>query len=178
MSEPRPPKSTCGKRDRLKHKRQVAHQCFSGMRSHIAVETGPGLVFTVCSKSGNVNDLVVNKSLQHGQKADVFADGGYPGAHKRPDAKENVNMHRVLRPGLRKLIDEAAPPMAALTEQVEHVQGSSPNKFEHPVRVIKCQVGHLNVCDRTLTNNVAQLQTQFALVNLGRVRRRLIGSLS
>lgn len=58
-----------------------------------------------------------------------FADVGYQGAHKRPDAKEGVQWHVAMRPGMRKLLDKADP-MDALTEQVERLKARIRAKVE------------------------------------------------
>jgi hypothetical protein len=44
----------------------------------------------VIGTSGNVNDVVPANSLLHGEETTAFADSGYRGAHKRPDAKPGV----------------------------------------------------------------------------------------
>ena len=152
-------------------------QWFFGMKAHIGVDADSGLVHTVRGTAGHVNDVVEANSLLHGQEMDVFADAGYQGAHKRPDAKEDVTWHVAMRPGLRKLLDKADP-MDALTEQVERIKASIRAKVEHPFRVIKRQFGHVKVRYRGLAKNTAQLQTLFALANLWMVRRRLMGSLA
>lgn len=134
-------------------------------------------VHTVRGTAGHVNDVVEANSLLHGQETDVFADAGYQGAHKRPDAKADVQWHVAMRPGLRKLLDKADP-MDALTDQVERIKASIRAKVEHPFRVIKRQFGHVKVRYRGLAKNTAQLQTLFALANLWMVRKRLTGSLA
>ena len=152
-------------------------QWFFGMKAHIGVDADSGLVHTVRGTSGNVNDVVEANSLLHGQETDVFADAGYQGAHKRPDAKADVQWHVAMRPGLRKLLDKADP-MDALTDQVERIKASIRAKVEHPFRVIKRQFGHVKVRYRGLAKNTAQLHTLFALANLWMVRKRLTGSLA
>ena len=114
-----------------------------------------------------------------GMKAHIGmdADAGYQGAHKRPDAKADVQWHVAMRPGLRKLLDKTDP-KDALTEQVERIKASIRAKVEHPFRVIKRQFGHVKVRYRGLAKNTAQLHTLFALANLWMVRRRLSGSLA
>ncbi len=51
--------------------------------------------------------MVEGNSLLHGDESDVFADAGYLGAHKRPDAKEEVTWHVAMRPGKRRALDRA-----------------------------------------------------------------------
>ncbi|MEK8084789.1 IS5 family transposase [Aquabacterium sp. A3] len=175
ISAPSSTKNASGERDPEMHQSKKGQQWFFGMKAHIGVDADSGLVHTVRGTAGNVNDVVEANSLLHGQETDVFADAGYQGAHKRPDAKDDVQWHVAMRPGLRKLLDKADP-MDALTDQLERIKASIRAKVEHPFRVIKRQFGHVKVRYRGLAKNTAQLQTLFALANLWMVRRRLSGS--
>ncbi|PKF70727.1 IS5/IS1182 family transposase [Pseudomonas fluvialis] len=177
ISAPSSTKNASGERDPEMHQSKKGQQWFFGMKAHIGVDADSGLVHTVRGTSGNVNDVVEANSLLHGQETDVFADAGYQGAHKRPDAKEDVTWHVAMRPGKRKLLDKADP-MDALTDQVERIKASIRAKVEHPFRVIKRQFGHVKVRYRGLAKNTAQLHTLFALANLWMVRKRLTGSLA
>jgi IS5 family transposase len=177
ISAPSSTKNASGERDPEMHQSKKSQQWFFGMKAHIGVDADSGLVHTVRGTAGHVNDVVEANSLLHGQETYVFADAGYRGAHKRPDAKADVRWHVAMRPGLRKLLDKADP-MDALTEQVERIKASIRAKVEHPFRVIKRQFGHVKVRYRGLAKNTAQLHTLFALANLWMVRRRLTGSLA
>ncbi len=177
ISAPSSTKNASGERDPEMHQSKKGQQWFFGMKAHIGVDADSGLVHTVRGTSGNVNDVVEANSLLHGQETDVFADAGYQGAHKRPDAKADVQWHVAMRPGLRKLLDKADP-MDALTDQLERIKASIRAKVEHPFRVIKRQFGHVKVRYRGLAKNTAQLHTLFALANLWMVRKRLTGSLA
>jgi len=177
ISAPSSTKNASGERDPEMHQSKKGQQWFFGMKAHIGVDADSGLVHTVRGTSGNVNDVVEANSLLHGHETDVFADAGYQGAHKRPNAKADVQWHVAMRPGLRKLLDKADP-MDALTDQVERIKASIRAKVEHPFRVIKRQFGHVKVRYRGLAKNTAQLHTLFALANLWMVRKRLTGSLA
>ena len=115
--------------------------------------------------AANVNDVVEANSLLHGQETDVFADAGYQGAAKRPDAKDDVNWHVAMRPGKRRALDKTKT-IDHLIDQVERIKASVRAKVEHPFRVIKQQFGHVKVRYRGLKKNTAQLRTLFALSNL------------
>jgi len=177
ISAPSSTKNASGERDPEMHQSKKGQQWFFGMKAHIGVDADSGLVHTVRGTAGQVNDVVEANSLLHGQESDVFADAGYQGAHKRPDAKANVQWHVAMRPGLRKLLDKADP-KDALTEQIERIKASIRAKVEHPFRVIKRQFGHVKVRYRGLAKNTAQLHTLFALANLWMVRKRLTGNLA
>ena len=141
---------------------------------HIGVDADSGLVHTVRGTSGNVSDVVEANSLLHGHETDVFADAGYQGAHKRPDAKEGVTWHVAMRPGKRRALDKENKPIDALIEQVEKIKASIRAKVEHPFRVIKRQFGYTKVRYRGLMKNTLQLTTLFALSNLWMVRHQLL----
>jgi len=138
------------------------------------VDADSGLVHTVRGTSGNVSDVVEANSLLHGLETDVFADAGYQGAHKRPDAKEGVTWHVAMRPGKRRALDKENKPIDALIEQVEKIKASIRAKVEHPFRVIKRQFGYTKVRYRGLMKNTLQLTTLFALSNLWMVRHQLL----
>ena len=177
ISAPSATKNASGERDPEMHQSKKGQQWFFGMKAHIGVDADSGLVHTVRGTSGNVNDVVEANSLLHGQETDVFADAGYQGAHKRPDAKADVQWHVAMRPGLRKLLDKADP-KDALTEEVERIKASIRAKVEHPFRVIKRQFWHVKVRYRGLAKNTAQLHTLFALAKLWMVDKRLMGGLA
>ena len=148
-------------------------QWFFGMKAHIGVDAESGLVHTVRGSAGSVNDVVQANSLLHGQETDVFADAGYQGANKRPDARTGVQWHVAMRPGLRRRLDKSRQ-SEVLMDRVERIKASIRAKVEHPFRVIKHQFGHVKVRYRGLAKNTAQLHTLFALANLWLVRRKLV----
>jgi IS5 family transposase len=49
--------------------------------------------------SGAVNDVIEANSLVRESDREVFADAGYQGAGKRPDARQDVSWHIAVRPG-------------------------------------------------------------------------------
>ena len=125
------------------------------------------------ASSTNVNDVVVANKLLHGKERTVFADSGYRGAHKRPDAKPGVDWHIAERPSSRKPFEKTGR-LGALKDKAEHLKASVRAKVEHPFRVIKRQFGHVKVRYRGLAKNTAQLETLFALANLWMARKQLL----
>jgi len=173
------PSSTKNKdkaRDPEMHSSQKGKQWYFGMKAHIGVDADSGLVHTVRSTSGNVSDVVEANTLLHGEETDVFADAGYQGADKRPDAKEDVTWHIAMRPGKRKALDKDNKPIDALIDQVEKIKASIRAKVEHPFRVIKRQFGYTKVRYRGLMKNTLQLKTLFALSNLWMLRHTLMAA--
>jgi transposase, IS5 family len=175
IAAPSSTKNAAGERDPEMKQSRKGQQWYFGMKCHIGVDAESGLVHTVRGTSGHVNDVIEANSLLHGQESDVFADAGYQGAGKRPDAQPGVNWHIAMRPGKRKTLDLSSP-LAAMIEKVEKIKASIRAKVEHPFRVIKRQFGHVKVRYRGLAKNTAQLHTLFALANLWLVRRQLQGA--
>ena len=141
------------------------------MKAHIGVDAESGLVHTVLGTAANVNDVTQGHGLLHGDEQVVFADAGYLGAGKRPEAT-GVDWHVAMRPGKRK--QQKHTPWGALSEQAGKLKASVRAKVEHPFRVIKRQFGHTKVRYRGLKKNTAQLITLFALSNIWMARRRLL----
>jgi IS5 family transposase len=173
ISAPSSTKNASGERDPQMHQSQKGNQWYFGMKAHIGVDAESGLVHTVRSTAGNVNDVVEANSLLHGEETDAFGDAGYQGASKRPDAKAEVTWHIAMRPGRRKALDLSSP-LAAMIDKSQQILAGIRAKVEHPFRVIKRQFGFTKVRYRGLKKNAAQVQTLFALSNLWMARRKLL----
>ena len=177
IAAPSSTKNSSGERDPEMKQSRKGQQWYFGMKCHIGVDVESGLVHTVKGTSGAVNDVIEANSLVRPSDREVFADAGYQGAGKRPDARNDVIWHIAMRPGKRRTLDMAKP-MDALTEQLERVKAGIRARVEHPFRVLKRQFGHAKVRYRGLAKNTAQLHTLFALANLWMARRKLLGALA
>jgi len=172
------PSSTKNKdhqRDPEMHSSKKGEQMYFGMKAHIGADAESGLVHTVRGTSGNVHDVTEGNSLLHGQETVAFADAGYQGIEKRPDAKAELTWHIAMRPGKRKALNKDSVVDAAF-DKIEKIKAGIRAKVEHPFRVIKRQFGYVKVRYRGLKKNTAQLVTLFALSNLWMVRGKLIGA--
>lgn len=172
IAAPSSTKNATGERDPEMHQTKKGNQWYFGMKAHIGADAESGLVHTVRGTPANVNDVVEGNSLLHGEEAVVFADAGYQGAEKRPDAKADTNWHVAMKPGKRRALNKTSE-LGRLSEQIEKLKASVRAKVEHPFRVIKRQFGHVKVRYRGLKKNTAQLVTLFALSNLWMVRKKL-----
>lgn len=86
IAAPSSTENSSGERDpKMKQSRKGQQWCF-GMNCHIGVDIESGLVHTVKGTSGAVNDVIEANSLLRSSDREVFADAGYQGAGKRPDA--------------------------------------------------------------------------------------------
>lgn len=117
-------------------------------------------------------NLTTNSMLHTGESV-VFADAGYQGAAKRPDARAGVRWRIAMRPGQRRALDKNDE-IDALIDQIEKLKARVRAKVKDPFRVIKCQFGHVKVRNRGLKKNTAQLVTLFALSNLWMMRGKLL----
>ena len=175
IAAPSSTKNASGERDPEMKQSRKGQQWYFGMKAHIGVDAESGLVHTVRGTAGSVSDVVEANQLLHGEEKKVFADAGYQGAAKRPDAKEGVEWLVAMRPGRRRKLDPDNE-QDRLTECIEQLKASVRAKVEHPFRVIKRQFGHVKVRYRGLRKNTAQLHTLFALANLWLVRGKLLGA--
>ena len=173
IAAPSSTKNSKGERDPEMHQVKKGNQWHFGMKAHIGVDADSGLVHTVIGTAANVSDVTQGHALLHGQEREVFADAGYQGAQKRPEAT-GVTWNVAMRPGKRKSQRNANGPWGAYGEQIEKLKASMRAKVEHPFRVIKCQFGFTKVRYKGLAKNTAQLITLFALSNLWMARRTLI----
>jgi len=171
IAAPTSTKNSTGERDPEMHQTKKGNQWHFGMKAHIGVDADSGLVHSVIGTAANVNDVTQGHGLLHGKESVVFADAGYQGADKRPEAT-GVAWHVAMRPGKRRALADGG--WGALLEQAEKLKASVRAKVEHPFRVIKRQFGHIKVRYRGLAKNTAQLVTLFALSNLWMVRKRLL----
>ena len=165
-------KNSAGERDPEMHQTKKGNQWHFGMKAHIGVDADSGLVHTVIGTAANVHDVTQAHGLLHGDEQVVFADAGYQGATKRPEAT-GVDWHVAMRPGKRRALDKHSP-WGDLLDKAEQMKASVRAKVEHPFRVIKCQFGFTKVRYKGLAKNTAQLVTLFALSNLWMARRQLM----
>ena len=172
IAAPSSTKNSSGERDPQMHQTKKGNQWHFGMKAHIGVDADSGLVHTVIGTAANVNDVTQGHGLLHGEETVVFADAGYQGAAKRPEAT-GVAWHVAMRPGKRRALDKQTK-LGALLDKAEQLKASVRAKVEHPFRVIKCQFGFTKVRYRGLAKNTAQLITLFALSNLWMARRRIL----
>ena len=163
-------KNKSDKRDPEMHSSKKGNQWCFGMKAHIGVDADSGLVHTVRGTADHVADVIEGNALLHGEETVVFADAGYQGADKRPDAKHSVRWHVAMRPGKRKKLDKVNSPIDALIDKIAKLKAGIRAKVEHPFRVIKRQFGFVKVRYKGLKKNTLQLKTLFALSNLWMAR--------
>ncbi len=174
IAAPSSTKNAQGERDPQMKQTRKGNNWYFGMKAHIGVDAASGLVHTVVGTAANVNDLNLAGQLLHGQEEAAFADAGYQGVHRRPEAS-GPSRHVAMRPGLRRRLDRRVLE-DRVVEGIEQLKASIRAKVEHPFRVLKRQFGYTKVRYRGLAKNTAQIVTLLALSNLWMARRRLMGT--
>ena len=103
----------------------------------------------------------------------MCADAAYTGVEKRPEHEGRQVIWRIAakRSTYKKHGRRSASYKAI--RKIEKAGAQVRAKVEHPLRVVKRQLGYTKVRLRELTKNVAQMVTLFALLNLWMARRRL-----
>ena len=173
ISAPSSTKNKSGERDPEMHQTKKGNQWYFGMKAHIGVDAESGFVHTVIGTAANVSDITQAGALLHGEETAAFADAGYQGVHKRPEA-EGPKWYVAMRPGKRRQLDLKRK-SGRLLNEVERLKASVRAKVEHPFRVLKQQFGFTKVRYRGLKKNTAQIITLLALSNLWMARRQLMG---
>lgn len=174
LSAPPSTKNKGKERDPEMHQTRKGKQWYFGMKAHVGVDLGTGLVHTLVGTAANVSDVSQAHHLLHGQEKLRLGDAGYQGVEKRP---EMVARHGHLpwmvaakRGKLKALVEGR---VKELTLAVEKTKAQMRALVEHPFHVLKNLFGHRKVRYRGLAKNTAQLHTLFALANLVLVGRTL-----
>lgn len=171
ISAPSSTKNQSGERDPEMHQTKKGNQWHFGMKMHIGVDAGSGLIHTVVTTPANVNDVTQGHALLHGEESLVFADAGYQGIEKREEKCTDATWHVAMRPGKRKALPDTK--VGHLDDQIERIKASIRAKVEHPFHIIKNRFGLKKVRYQGLAKNTAQLFTLLGLANLLIAKRRL-----
>lgn len=156
------------KRDPQMSSTRKGNQWYFGMKAHIGVDSGNGIVHSLSTTTASVHDSQVMDQLLHGKEKALFADKGYTNEKAKAKARKDGLFWGVL--------DKAKPKHALSTSQrKKNRKLSSVRAFvEHPFQVIKCQWKYVKVRYRGLKKNSFQLFTLFALYNIFKARKVLL----
>ena len=155
-------------RDPEMHQTKKGNEWHFGMKAHIGVDSKTKLIHSVVVTPANVADSTVLAELLHGNETRVWGDQAYRGQteviHARaPRAKDFTNR----RYRHRGVVDE-------IERQKNRTKSRVRAKGEHPFLVLKRVFRFAKVCYRGIAKNANRLFVACALVNLHRVRHRLI----
>ena len=132
------------------------------------MDTQSGVITQVLSTTAKVHDKKVMEPLLTGEEKAVIADKGYYDQEQKKTARAKGIFWGVLDRAVR------GKGLSGKQRWRNRQLASVRAKVEYPFQVLKCQWKYVKVRYRGLAKNSAQLQVLFGLINLYRLRRRLL----
>ena len=164
-------KNKTGGRDPEMHQTKKGNQWYFGMKAHIGVDASSGLVHTVVTTAANEADVSIAEELLHGKEQTVHADAGYTGADKLY-RKKGRGWQIAIKRGRLKKMAEGEQKDKLRAEEIAKARIRA--RVEHPFHTLKCVFGYTKARFKGLAKNTSQVVLLFALVNLHRVRKKLM----
>ena len=173
ISAPSSTKNAEKKRDPEMHQTKKGNEWKFGMKCHVGVDAGSGLVHTITVTPANVHDINETHKLLREDDEFAYGDNGYSGIEKRDEIKNDEHLSRIdfrinRRPkSLPKVSDNAFD----WEREIEHRKSSVRCKVEHAFKIIKDTFGFRKVRYKGLAKNLHKLNVLFACANLLMVKR-------
>jgi len=168
IAAPSSTKNQSGKRDEEMSSTQKNGQWYFGMKAHIGVDSKNGIVHSIEGTSAKIHDKSMLGELQHGEEEILCGDKGYYDQNKKKEFRQNNKIWAVLDKGTRN------HSLSNSQKKKNKKLSSLRAKVEHPFQVLKCQWKYEKVRYKGLFKNTMQLYTLFSLINLYRMRKKLI----
>lgn len=168
INAPSSTKNAEKKRDPEMHQAKKRNEWRFGMKCHIGVDAGSGLVHTMTVTAANEHDITQAANLLREDDEVAYGDSGYLGIEKRPEIANNEHFSQIdfrinRRPSsLPKVSDHAID----WERYIENRKSSVRCKVEHAFRIIKCQFGYRKTVYRGLMKNENRLYAMFDCANL------------
>ena len=181
INAPSSTKNARRERDPEMHQTNKGSEWRFGMKCHVGVDAGTGLVHTMTVTAANDHDITQAASLIREDDEVVYGDSGYLGVEKRDEVNNDPHLsgidYRINRrpKSLPRVSDNAID----WERFIEHRKSSVRCKVEHVFRIIKCLFGYRKVVYRGLRKNENRLYAMFACANLymlARAGRKLAAS--
>ena len=171
IEAPSSTKNRTGERDPEMRQVKKGNQYHFGMKLHIGVDAGTGVVHSLSTTSANVHDVTETHRLLHGGEEQVWGDAGYIGVQKRPENLElDVDWQVAMKPGQRRKLEPDSPEALA-----EKDKASVRAKVEHPFLDVKQLFGYAKVRYRGLAKNTERMALLLGLFNLKRAQTFMAG---
>lgn len=161
-------KNAAKARDPEMHQTIKGNEWKFGMKCHIGVDAGSGLVHTMTVTAANAHDITQTANLLREDDEVVYGDSGYLGVQNRPEIANNEHFSQIdfrinrCPSSLPKVSDNAID----WERYIENRKSSVRSKVEHVFRIIKCQFGYRKTVYRGLKKNENRLYAMFACANL------------
>lgn len=164
ISAPSSIKNVEKKRDPEMHQTKKGNEWKFGMKCHIGVDSGSGLVHTVTVTSANVHDITETHKLLREDDTVVYGDSGYIGIEKRDEIKNNehfnkIDFHINRRP---KSLPQVSDHTIDWERYIENRKSAVRCKVEHAFKIIKDTFSFRKVRYRGLAKNLNKLNVLFA----------------
>ena len=155
-------------RDPEMHQTKKGNEWRFGMKCHIGVDAGSGLVHTMTVTAANEHDITETAKLLHEDDRVVYGDSGYLGVQKRPEITSNEHFSKIdFRINRRpSSLPQVSDNTIDRERYIEKRKASVRCKVEHAFRIIKCQFGFRKVVYKGLRKNENRLYAIFACANL------------
>lgn len=156
------------KRDTEMHQTKKGNEWHFGMKCHIGVDAGSGLIHSIETTAANIHDLDLASKLIREDDQVVYGDSGYSGIEKREEISSDKHLSQVdYRINRRKGSVQKAPDGYINWEKlIERKKSSVRSKVEHPFLIIKRFFGFNKTVYRGLSKNTHRLHMLFASTNL------------
>ncbi|RZA06638.1 MAG: IS5 family transposase [Moraxellaceae bacterium] len=170
IKAPTSTKNASGERDPEMHQTKKGNEWHFGMKMHIGVDDGLGLIHSIATTAANEHDITQVDQLIHGEEERIWGDAGYQGIEKREEhAQKIVQWYIAMRPGKRAQLSKTD----ALAK-AEKIKASVRAKVEHAFFYIKRVFGYEKARYRGLAKNTNRLYVLAGLANLLRMKQCLL----
>ena len=127
------------KRDPEMHQAQKGNTWHFGMKCHVGVDAGSGLVHSITATPANTADITEAHKLLRADDEFAYGDNGYAGIAKRPEIKNDEHLSKIdFRINRRpKSLPKLPGNMIDWEREIEHRKSAVRCKVEHAFRIVK-----------------------------------------
>jgi IS5 family transposase len=155
-------KNATGARDPEMHQAKKGKNWHHGMKCHVGVDAGTGLVHTITATAANVSDIAETHKLIRGDDEVLYGDAGYVGIEKREEIAgdghlRNMEYRICKRKGSVRNDEDKA---------IENRKSSTRSKVEHIFHIVKDIFGFRKTVYRGIAKNLTRLTMCMLSVNL------------
>ena len=167
VEAPSSTKNAAKQRDPEMHQAKKGKNWHFGLKAHIGVDAGSGLVHSVEVTPANTSDIAMAHELVRDDDDFCYGDSGYTGIEKREEVESDEHLSSMewktaLRPSMVKELREADN----WTHRMEARKASVRSKVEHPFLIVKRQFGWAKTRYRGMAKNENLMCALFALANV------------
>lgn len=166
VEAPSSTKNASGSRDPEMHQAKKGKNWHFGMKAHVGVDAGSGLVHTAVFTAANVSDVTVACGLLREDDSFCYADSGYTGVAKREEVASDERLSQVEWIVAEKPSRIKGEGGLAAEHGIESRKASVRSKVEHAFLIVKRQFGYAKCRYRGIAKNASALTVLFALANV------------